>query len=123
MATLGPTSAAKPTTATPGRHTNRVDDKRLTAQTARQVAGRAMETMTIRKRSELAQALDKERRKRGTSLNRTVLALLRNASGVPDQAARSNGLRRLAGTWSEAEYKQFERAVAPLGEVDEAMWR
>ena len=59
----------------------------------------------------------------GTSLNRTVLALLRNALGVASQAAPSNGLRQLAGTWGEAEYKQFEQAVAPLGEVDEAMWR
>ena len=83
-----------------------------------------MKTMTIRNVSpELAQALDKERRKRGISLNRTVLALLRNALGVPNQALRSNGLRELAGTWSEAEYQQFEQAVAALGEVDEAMWR
>jgi len=83
-----------------------------------------MKTMTIRNvPAELAQALEKERRKRGTSLNRTVLALLRNALGVTSHAVRSNGLRQLAGTWNEAEYKQFEQAVAPLGEVDEAMWR
>ena len=80
--------------------------------------------MTIRNiPTDLAQALDRERRKRGTSLNRTVLALLRNALGVPIQAVWSNGLRQLAGTWSEAEHKHFEQAVAPLGEVDEAMWR
>ena len=80
--------------------------------------------MTIRNiPSELAQALDKERRRRGLSLNRTVLALLRNALGVQNAAKRSNGLRQLAGTWSEAEYQQFEQAVAPFGEIDEAMWR
>ena len=66
---------------------------------------------------------NKERGKRGTSLNGTVLALLRNALGVPSQAVRSNGLCQLAGAWSEAEYRQFEQAVAPLGEVDEAMWQ
>lgn len=83
-----------------------------------------MKTMTIRNvPTELAQALDKERLKRGLSLNRTVLTLLRNALGVPNQAVRSNGLRQLAGTWSEVEYRQFEQAVAPFGEVDEAMWR
>ena len=83
-----------------------------------------MKTMTIRNiPTDLAQALDKERRKRGTSLNRTVLALLCNAVGVPSHAVRSNGLRRFAGTWGEAEYKQFQQAIAPLGEVDEAMWR
>lgn len=83
-----------------------------------------MKTMTIRNiPAELAQALDKERRRRGLSLNRTVLALLRNALALPTTATHSNGLRQLAGTWSEAEYKQFEQAVAPFGEIDEAMWR
>ena len=38
------------------------------------------------------------------------------ALGVASQAVPSNGLRQLAGTWSEAEYKQFEQAVAPLQE-------
>lgn len=83
-----------------------------------------MKTMTIRNiPAELAQALDKERQRRGLSLNRTVLALLRNALGVLSAAAHSNGLRQLAGAWSEAEYRQFEQAVAPFGEIDEAMWR
>lgn len=83
-----------------------------------------MKTMTIRNiPAELARALDKERQRRGLSLNRTVLALLRNALGLPSTAARSNGLRQLAGGWSEAEYQQFEQAVAPFGEIDEAMWR
>ena len=83
-----------------------------------------MKTMTIRNvPAELAQALDQERRRRGVSLNRTVLALLRNALGVPGGAVRSNGLRHLAGAWSDDEYRAFEQAVAPFGEVDEAMWR
>ena len=83
-----------------------------------------MKTMTIRNvPAELAQALDRERTRRGVSLNRTVLALLRNALGVPNAAVRSNGLRDLAGTWSEAEFEQFEQAVAPLREIDEPMWR
>ena len=83
-----------------------------------------MKTMTIRNvPAELARALDKERRRRGLSLNRTVLALLRTALGLPSAGMRSNGLGRLAGGWSEAEYKQFEQAVEPLGEIDPAMWR
>ena len=83
-----------------------------------------MKTMTIRNiPAELAQALVKERQRRGLSLNRTVLALLRkrNALGMPSAVARSNGLRQLAGAWSEAEYQQFEQAVAPFGEIDEAI--
>lgn len=83
-----------------------------------------MKTMTIRNvPAELVRALDQERQRRGLSLNRTVLALLRNALGVPSATVRSNGLRHLAGNWSDEEYRAFEQAVAPFGEVDEAMWR
>lgn len=82
-----------------------------------------MKTITIRNvPTELAQALDQERRRRGLSLNGTVLALLCNALGVPSVVARSNGLRHLAGAWSDEEYHAFEQAVAPFGEVDEALW-
>ena len=67
---------------------------------------RIVKTMTIRNiPAEPAQSLDRERRKRGALLNGTVLPLSRNALGVPNQAVRSNGLRQLAGAWSEAEYK------------------
>ena len=45
--------------------------------------------------------------------------------GVPGRGwqPRSNGLRRLAGTWSEAEFRQFEKNVAPFDEIDEDLWR
>lgn len=80
--------------------------------------------MTVRNiPAELAQALDKERRRRGLSLDRTVLALLCNALGVPHPAVPSNGLRRLAGGWSEAEYRQFEKAVRPFEDIDQELWQ
>ncbi len=70
----------------------------------------------------LARALQKEKRRRGTSLNRTVLDLLRHALGVDAEDGRSNGLRELAGTWSEAELAEFEEATAAFGQVDEELW-
>ena len=83
-----------------------------------------MKTMTIRNVStELSAALEAERRRRGLSLNRTVLMLMQEALGVGAGARRSNGLRRLAGSWSEDEFREFERAVAPFSEVDEDIWR
>ncbi len=83
-----------------------------------------MKTMTIRNvPAELSAALEAERRRRGLSLNRTVLMLMQEALGVGAGARRSNGLRRLAGTWSEREFREFEQAVAPLAEVDEDIWR
>ena len=83
-----------------------------------------MKTMTIRNVSaDLAAALEEEKSRRGLSLNRTVLALMQEALGVSDEAERSNGLRRLAGTWTEAEFLEFEEAVRPFREIDEELWR
>ena len=36
---------------------------------------------------------------------------------------RSNGLRCLPGTWSEEEFRLFEEAVAPFGEIDRDLWQ
>ena len=85
-----------------------------------------MKTMTIRNVSdELAEALEMEKRRRGLSLNRTALALMGEALGVPDSRgrARGNGLRRLSGSWSEEEFRRFEEAVAPFGEIDRELWK
>ena len=83
-----------------------------------------MKTMTIRNVStELAAALETEKRRRGLSLNRTVLSLMQEALGISSGGSRSNGLRRLAGSWSEDEFRNFEQAVAPFAEIDEDLWR
>lgn len=83
-----------------------------------------MKTMTIRGVSvELAAALEAKKRRRGLSLNRTVLALIEEGLGVWDGKARNNGLRRLAGTWTEEEFMSFDEAVAPSGKIDEDLWR
>ncbi len=81
-----------------------------------------MRTLTIRNvPPQVAEALDREKRQRGESLNQTVLDLLSEGLGVG--TTRSNGLARLAGRWSEAELQEFERAVAPFEEIDDELWR
>lgn len=67
----------------------------------------------------LAKALDAERRRRGTSLNRTVLEVLGRALGESE----TNGLEALAGTWSRAEHAAFEKATAAFERVDEELWK
>ena len=80
-----------------------------------------MRTMTIRNvPPELGAALDAEKRRRGLSLNRTVLARMEESLGVGGKP-RSTGLHRLAGTWSEAEFRQFEKNVAPFDETRPSM--
>ena len=81
-----------------------------------------MRTMTIRNvPRELDEALQRERARRGQSLNQTVLDLLGQRLGVG--VSRSNGLARLAGTWDREEFERFEDAVAPFERVDEELWR
>ena len=82
-----------------------------------------MRTLTIRNvPKRLADALNRERRKRDASLNSTVLDLLHRSLGVAGSAPRSNGLAELAGTWSAEDQRQFDAAVAPLGAIDDDMW-
>lgn len=81
-----------------------------------------MKTLTIRNvPPDLAKALSEEKRRRGESLNHTVIELLSQGLGVT--GVRSNGLASLAGRWTEEELREFERAVAPFEEVDPELWR
>lgn len=81
-----------------------------------------MKTLTIRNLPpDVAEALEREKGRRGESLNQTVIELLSQGLGVG--GTRSNGLAALAGSWSEDEFCQFENAVSPFGEVDPELWR
>ena len=83
-----------------------------------------MRHLTIRQvPDELARALETEKRRRGASLNRTVLELLAEALDLGSARPRRNGLGALAGTWSEAELAQFERSVALTEQIDDELWR
>jgi plasmid stability protein len=82
----------------------------------------AVKALTIRNLPpDLAEALQREKLRRGSSLNQTVIDLL--GQGLGAQGARSNGLGRLAGGWSEDEFRDFERATAQFEAVDEELWR
>ena len=81
-----------------------------------------MKTLTIRNvPHDLEEALQRERARSGQSLNQTVIDLLKQRLGVG--VARSNGLARLAGTWSDEEFEQFQQAIAPFERVDEELWK
>lgn len=81
-----------------------------------------MKALTIRNLpASVAEALEQEKRRRGRSLNQTVIDLLRQSLGV--EATRSNGLARLAGRWDDQDLREFERAVAPFEQIDEELWR
>jgi DNA polymerase III delta subunit len=82
-----------------------------------------MKALTVRNvDARLARALERETRKRGTSLNQTVLDLLRNALGVGALARPSNGLEKLAGTWTEKDLEEFEANTAIFEQIDPELW-
>jgi hypothetical protein len=78
-----------------------------------------MKTLTVRNvDARLARALEREMRKRVTSLNQTVLDLLRDALGVGAVALPSNGLEKLAGTWSQQDLEEFETDTGIFDQID-----
>ena len=75
---------------------------------------------------ELERRLRDEARRRGLSLNRAALALLRRGAGLeepPGGKAVGDALDHLAGTWTEAEARELREATAVFERVDEDFWR
>ena len=70
---------------------------------------------------ELADALAREKQRRGTSLNKTVIDLLELSLGV--RSTRSNGLRKLSGTWTASQQREFLDSIRCLDEIDQDLWR
>ncbi len=75
--------------------------------------------------STLRAALDREAERRGTSLNRTILALLSERLGLSDDSipVEYEDLDELAGTWTKAEASRFEEALEAQRQVDARLWR
>lgn len=73
----------------------------------------------------LRAAIEREARRRGQSLNRTVLALLGEATGTRStpEPETFDDLDDLAGTWSASEACRFEKAIGAQRQVDQKLWR
>ena len=64
-------------------------------------------------------------RKRGISLNRLISEML---NGTADRRAGTSpiefsDLDALAGSWTAAEGREFEKATAIFGQIDARLWR
>ena len=66
-------------------------------------------------------ALNAERQRRGLSLNQAVVDLLGQALGV--NGPRRNGLARFASTWTEDQFREFEKATEVFESIDPELWR
>lgn len=79
--------------------------------------------LTIRNLPEdVARELEAEKRRRGESMNRTVIEILRSALALGPDRRFDNGLARLAGTWSAQELEEFEAATACFEQIDADLW-
>jgi hypothetical protein len=68
-------------------------------------------------------ALDRERKRRDTSLNQTAIDALGQALGVAGGEPPDNGLAALAGTWSSADLHAFTTATRVFEQVDDELWK
>lgn len=82
-----------------------------------------MKQITIRGVPEnLSRALQKERKRRGTSLNQTTLDLLVQALGI-GSSRYDNGLSKFSGTWSQEELAAFEKQIEVFEQIDSELWK
>ncbi len=84
--------------------------------------------MTIRNVGiNLHQAVKNEAQRRGLSINRYVLLIMREAVGLGDgqldQAIEFHDLDHMAGTWTEEEYMHFEEVLNSQRKDDEVLWQ
>jgi plasmid stability protein len=73
--------------------------------------------------NDLAKALQEEKRRRGSSMNQTVMDLLRQALNLGWTSKNRNGLEKLSGSWGQKEFNLFERSTAVFEHTDEDQWR
>ena len=84
-----------------------------------------MATLTIRGCDDnLSKILKRESRKSGTSVNRLVLETLINTFiGNGKKQERYNDLDSLAGTWTEDEAAEFDKAIEDFEIIDTEAWK
>ncbi len=84
-----------------------------------------MKTLTLRGIDDsLAEALKKSSKKLNTSINKTAIHMLKEATGLSNEKYKTyNDLDSLAGTWTEEEYNQFQDSIKDFEKIDEEIWK
>ncbi len=85
-----------------------------------------MKTLSIHNLDvQTAALLRKKAKTAGTSLNKTVQLLLRNALGLETASSQghSEEFRGLFGVWTAQDAAEFDKAVKPFKTVDKEDWQ
>jgi len=85
-----------------------------------------MKTITVRGvEPEMAEKLKQAASRRGTSVNRIILEMIRRELGQEERkeySRRYNDLDELFGKWSEEEYQRISSAVENNRQIDSELW-
>lgn len=84
-----------------------------------------MRVLTIRGLDEeTTRALKRAAEKKGLSVNGLVVRIIRESLGF-DKGKKTTytDLDHLSGTWTEKEYREFERNTSPFEVIDENLWK
>lgn len=85
-----------------------------------------MKTLSLRGIDDnLAECLRKTAERAGTSLNKTVLEILRKSMGLGLKKREMiyHDLDDLAGTWTESDWQQFRKATKHFAVIDKEIWK
>ncbi len=85
-----------------------------------------MSVMTVRGIDDkVLRALKEKAKKEGTSVNATLLRVLREALGLEKKirTIAYDDLDHLAGTWSKKDYSEFQSKIDDFEKVDDKMWK
>jgi plasmid stability protein len=85
-----------------------------------------MATMTIRGLDEMTiKALKEKAKQEGTSVNAALVKLVKEELGLKKRKRMVvyDDLDHLAGTWSDKEYKEFQKMMKDFEKIDETMWK
>jgi len=86
-----------------------------------------MKAITIRNLpADVARVIRQKAKIEGTSLNRTVINLLRervSAPKKPCKRTRYRDLSALAGSWTRAEAAEFNKHLSAQRKIDSELWK
>ena len=61
-------------------------------------------------------------KKNNTSINKTIIVLLKKSLGIEDYSDKKRNLSDLAGTWNEYQLDEFNKNIQIFEQIDNEVW-
>jgi hypothetical protein len=82
-----------------------------------------MNQITLRKVPEnIYKQLGQIAKKKKTSINKTIIYLLKKSLGIDEETNRKRDLSDLSGTWSNEQAKEFNSKIKIFEKIDNEVW-